>query len=95
MNLAKPPHQKYIFVCENERLDKQCCMPQGKLIREKLKQMVKERGYEQKIRVSRSGCLDLCSQGPSLLIMPDNSWYQNVDEFALEDVLLQALKDVK
>ncbi len=77
---TKAKFQKYIFVCENKREDgRVCCMPQGEKIREALKKLVKEQGLSDKIRVSRAGCLDVCEEGPNVLVMPDNIWYRKVD----------------
>jgi (2Fe-2S) ferredoxin len=73
MEITPSKFAKYIFVCENERpAGEACCQPEGTRIRESLKQLVKDRGLAAKIRVSRSGCHDVCAEGPSVLIMPDN-----------------------
>ena len=85
--MEKPPfpYQKIIFVCTNVREgDAICCSRGGsELIRDALKRYVKENGLNGKVRVSQSGCMDLCSQGPNLMIFPDGVWYKDV---RLEDV---------
>ena len=83
MEISTPRFQKYILVCENERETGACCNPLGILIREQLKKTVKERGLAGRVRVSRSGCLDVCAEGPNVLLMPDNIWFKRV---ALTDV---------
>ena len=65
-------------------------MPQGTQIREQLKKMVKERGLDASIRVSRSGCLDLCKDGPNVLLMPDNKWFAGVLPDNLEIIMREA-----
>ena len=55
----------------------------GEAILEKLKAAVKERGLKGRVRVSRSGCMDLCAQGPNVMVYPDHQWYSHV---TLEDV---------
>ncbi len=80
MQTSKPHFEKYIFVCENKREEGDCCAPQGERLRELLKKAVKERDLGGLIRVSRSGCLDVCSQGPNVLLMPDNIWFKKVEE---------------
>ncbi len=80
MELSRSEFKKYLFICENERAEGGCCMPGGAAIREALKAKVKAMGLDRKIRVSRSGCLDLCSEGPSVLLMPDNVWFKRVAE---------------
>ena len=90
MQTSAPAFQKYIFVCENERAEGRCCSPDGSKLRELLKQKVKERGLSEKIRVSRSGCLDVCSEGPNVLLMPDNLWFKHVDEASIDEILKKA-----
>lgn len=65
-------------------------MPAGVKIREELKKAVKERGLERTIRVSRTGCLDVCSEGPNVLLMPDNVWFKRVSKNDVEEILDQA-----
>ena len=94
METAASKFAKYIFVCENERAGEACCMPEGLKIRETLKELVKSRGLASKIRVSRAGCLDLCADGPSVVIMPDNIRLMRVSEADAEKILELALKGV-
>lgn len=90
-----PAFQKYIFVCENVRKDGVCCMPEGERIREELKSRVKASGLSSKIRVSRAGCLDVCGQGPNVLVMPDDRWYSGVAVQDVEAILAQTLRGVR
>ena len=92
MEAVSPRFEKYIFVCENERADGACCAPVGFKIREALKKAVKEQGLADRIRVSRSGCLDVCSEGPNVLLMPDNIWFKKVTEDDLKKILCEAVK---
>ena len=92
MDAAPGRHQKYLFVCENSRKEGACCMPEGERIREVLKQSMNERGLSSRIRVSRSGCLDLCADGPNVLLMPDNKWFRKVSLKNLDEIIQQAAK---
>ncbi len=65
-------------------------MPQGERIRELLKKSVKDAGLASSVRVSRAGCLDLCEQGPNVLLMPDNKWFSHVRENDLEEIMRAA-----
>ncbi len=87
MEVHKPRFKKYLFVCENTREKGSCCMPQGERLRESLKNRVKESGLSSSVRVSRSGCLDLCEQGPNVLLMPDNRWFSGVSEGDLDKIM--------
>ena len=87
MDKTPPAFKKYIFVCENEREIGACCNPLGAKLRERLKEMVKQSGFSKTIRVSRTGCLDSCAEGPNVLLMPDNIWFKRVNENDLEEII--------
>lgn len=73
------PYVKTVFVCTNVRTDGRaaCANPGrgGDKICEALKADVKRLGLKGRVRVARSGCLDLCAQGPNLFIYPDGVWH--------------------
>ena len=87
MERSKPAFEKYLLVCENSREEGDCCGPAAEKIREKLKAAVKDKGLSKTIRVSRTGCLDVCSEGPNVLLMPDNVWFKKVKESDIEEIL--------
>ena len=94
MNISSPAFQKYIFVCENKREEGACCARAGERIRELLKNAVEKKGLVSKIRVSRSGCLDVCEEGPNVVLMPDNVWFNEVGESDIPKILERALQGV-
>ena len=94
MNISKPQFEKYVFVCENHRDEGNCCAPQGFDLREALKKIIKDRGLAKKIRVSRSGCLDVCGEGPNVLLMPDNIWFKHVAEKDIEKIIEKAVQGI-
>ncbi len=84
------PHQKIIFVYTNQREpgERNCCANGGGcILRDKLKDMVKKRQLRSKIRVSQSGYMDKCEDGPNIMIFPDNIWLSHVQESDLETIL--------
>lgn len=76
------PYRKTVFVCTNTRADGRvaCANPGrgGERICAALKEEVKKAGLKGQVRVARSGCLDLCAQGPNLFIYPDGEWRSGV-----------------
>jgi (2Fe-2S) ferredoxin len=42
--------------------------------------------------VSATGCLKVCDRGPAIVIYPQNYWYGNVNEEAV-DAILDALEE--
>ncbi len=97
MELRKPAFTKYIFVCENVRENGEvCCGPHsmGKGYVERLKEAVKKQGLKGKIRVSRTGCLDVCAEGPNILVYPEGRWYCRVAEEELESIIQKEIRGV-
>lgn len=90
MKQQDPAFRKYIFICENVRKNGEvCCGPasMGKGYVERLKAYVKEHGLKKEIRISRSGCLDVCAEGPNIVVYPEGHWYSQVKEGDLEEFI--------
>lgn len=86
------PYKKFIFVCVNQRPpgERVCCANAGGLVLyARLKNMIKDRGLQGRIRVTKSGCLDRCEDGPNIMVFPDNVWYSHVAEADLEPLVAQ------
>ncbi len=85
MESAQSPYLKHIYICLNQRpAGEACCAARdGEAIKEKLKAYVKANGLKGTVRISGSGCMDLCAQGPNVMVEPDHQWYRQV---SLEDV---------
>jgi len=92
------PYRKSVFVCANLREDGRlaCANPGrgGDKLCEALQRAVKEAGLKGKVRVARSGCLDLCSQGPNLFIFPEGECYSGVREEDLPEILRKIASSV-
>ena len=95
MEKQKLPFRKHIFVCVNRREEGSAsCDPRGgSQIRDCLKQYVKDHGLKGKVRVSQSGCMDLCAQGPNVMVFPDNAWYSGVKVDDLPALIEEVLTD--
>ncbi len=78
------PFEKTVFVCTHSRTDGRasCANPgrAGDAICQALKVEVKNRGLKNKIRIARSGCLDLCAKGPNVFLYPENVWVSGLTE---------------
>ena len=72
-------YTKHIFVCTNQKdKDRKCCAQSGgEHYFHHLKSKLVELGLhgEGAIRVSKSGCLGRCSEGPCMVIYPEATWY--------------------
>lgn len=90
--MKKPSH--HIFVCSSFRVNgeaKGVCQKKdsGSLI-QYLEDEISDRGLD--ALVSTTGCLNLCNNGPVMMIYPDNYWYKEVNEEAIDEIL-DALED--
>ncbi len=67
----------HIFVCTNDRggARKSCADGESRRVRAALKREIHDRGWKGKVRVSQSGCLGLCGQGPNVLFYPQKIWF--------------------
>jgi (2Fe-2S) ferredoxin len=72
----------HIFVCCNRREPgsaRGCCDPQGsEALRGAFKAELKKRDLGQSVRANKSGCLDQCELGPTVVIYPQAIWYGGV-----------------
>lgn len=85
MEINKVPFEKIVFVCINQRQPNEVCCAQrdSEAIAAALKERIKARGLSRVVRVSKSGCQDLCAKGPNVMVFPDDTWYHGV---SLHDV---------
>lgn len=82
MNRKKVPYAKTLFVCVHVREEGRvaCANPGrgGLELCEALKDEVKKAGLKGTVRVARSGCLDLCEQGPNAFLYPSGEWFSGL-----------------
>ncbi len=84
---ALRPFRKLVLVCTNVREDgRECCAQRNAVdLHAKLKAAVKEVATD--VRVSKSGCLDNCSTGCTVVIMPDNIWLGQVADVDIPEIV--------
>ena len=94
------PYERTAFVCTNTRPEGEgrpaCGNPDrgGERLCELLKAEVKKAGLKGKLRVARSGCLDLCEKGPNIFVYPDGTWLSGVTEKDFPQVWEKIRKDL-
>jgi NADH:ubiquinone oxidoreductase subunit E len=91
MKSEKIPFRRTVFVCVNAREGGRvaCGNPGrgGLELCEALKDGVKKAGLKGKVRVARSGCLDLCEQGPNAFVYPSGEWLSGLTPADAEGIL--------
>lgn len=82
-----PKFTDHIFICCNQRQPghpRGCCDPEAsEALRNKFKAEIQARKLGPLVRANRSGCLDQCELGPTVVIYPQAIWYGGV---TLDDV---------
>lgn len=93
MKSERSPYLKHLYVCVNQRDNGETCCAQGPAqeIREKLKAYVKANGLTGKVRISQSGCMDLCAKGPNVMVYPDHQWYHHVTLADVDQIIAEHL----
>lgn len=85
-------YKQHVFLCTNQKAPgKTCCANTGgEPYFEYLKNKLLTLGLHGpgKIRVSKSGCLGRCSEGPCIVIYPEGIWYR-YSSFADIDAIVQ------
>ena len=91
MKSEKVPYRRTVFVCVNQRDGGRvaCGNPGrgGAELAEALKAGVKRLGLKGKVRVARSGCLDLCEKGPNAFCYPEGEWLSGLSPADAETIL--------
>jgi len=77
-----PPFRKHLFVCLHERPEGDprgdCTSKGSPALLKALKGALKARGLGDEIRAQKSGCLDNCEEGCSVVVYPEGVWYGHV-----------------
>lgn len=86
-------YKKHIFICTNERPPghpKGCCKEKGsEEILNALKKELAARGLKDEVRANKSGCLDACEFGVSIVVYPDAVWYGGVTKNDVKEIVEQ------
>lgn len=82
------PYDRQLFVCTYGAW---CKLDGSDAVRAAIKAKVKEAGASD-VRVTKSGCLGQCGNGPMAVLWPDNVWYhrlaaQDVDEIVRDHLV--------
>lgn len=91
-----PVPERQVLVCVNARLaghPKGSCAEKGsKELYDKLKAMLRKRGLHEKVMAQSTSCLKHCSQGITVAVQPDNTWYAKVKPEHLEELCVRHLE---
>jgi sirohydrochlorin ferrochelatase/(2Fe-2S) ferredoxin len=84
---AHRPLNKHVLVCGNADCADRGSVP---LIAE-LRRALKAVGRDKDIRVTRTGCMGRCGEGPTVAVYPDGVWYRGVREGDADELVREHL----
>jgi (2Fe-2S) ferredoxin len=74
-------------VRENNPENPGCGAKGGAALKDLLKKAANARGWKGKVRVSTSGCMGLCGEGPNILLHPQGIHFSAVTEADLDCIM--------
>lgn len=83
-------YKKHVFICTNQRAEgqrKSCGEECGMNLVREFKKQLKERQIDFPVRAQRSGCLDACEHGPSMVVYPEGVFYGGVKESDIGQII--------
>jgi len=89
--MQKPDH--HIFVCASFRgmeAKGKCIKKDSMQLIPYLEEELEDRGLN--AMVTTTGCLNLCDDGPVLIVYPQGHWYRKVESEAAVDAILDSLE---
>lgn len=96
-DLHLPAFERHVFVCHNVRPEgapRPCCTANGTSeLHTQLQQLAKAAGLAGKVRVNKSGCLDQCEHGPTVVVYPEGVWYGHVQPEDAAEIVAEHLVD--
>jgi (2Fe-2S) ferredoxin len=85
-----PKPERQVLVCVNARPPGHprgsCSQGGSDALFDSLRDMVRERGLDDRVMVNRTYCLKHCSKGPVVAVQPENVWYAGVDAADIEEI---------
>jgi (2Fe-2S) ferredoxin len=90
-----PAFERHVFVCHNVRpagAPRPSGTSDGKSeLHTQLQQLSKAAGLGERVRINKSGCLDQCEHGPTVVVYPDAVWYGGVRPEDADEIVTEHL----
>lgn len=89
-------YKKHIFICINQRPEGSrvsCGEGHGLALVAAFKKLIKDKGLNTEIRAQKTGCLEACEAGPSIVIYPEGVFYGNVQLEDVEELVTEHLEN--
>ena len=83
--------ERHVFVCTNHREPgsaRPSCTTDGRSeLHVVLKQKLDALGLKGRVRANKSGCLDQCEHGPTVVVYPEQVWYGHVQPSDVDEIV--------
>lgn len=89
-------YKKHVFVCTNQRPAgaRVCCgEAHGLALVAAFKKLIKDKGLNAEIRAQRTGCMETCELGPSVVVYPEGVFYGKVQLEDVEEIVSEHLEN--
>ncbi|WP_423148933.1 (2Fe-2S) ferredoxin domain-containing protein [Rubrolithibacter danxiaensis] len=89
-------YTKHIFICTNQRPAGSrisCGEEHGLALVAAFKKLIKDKGLNTEIRAQRTGCMETCELGPSVVVYPEGVFYGNVQLSDVEEIVNEHLEN--
>jgi (2Fe-2S) ferredoxin len=90
-----PVFERHVFVCHNTRPADaprpSCTANATSELHTQLQQLAKAAGLGGKVRINKSGCLDQCEHGPTVVVYPEAVWYGHVQPEDAAEIVAEHL----
>ncbi len=92
--LYKMKFEKHIFICTNQRPageKKSCGEACGLELVKEFKKQMKDNKLNGKMRAQKTGCLDACEYGPTVVVYPEGVYYGGVTPIDVSEIVNEHL----
>ena len=90
------PFDKHFVICTGKRCnDSDHGQDRGEAIQQELKDLNKTRGRKGAVRVCSVSCLDLCDDGPNMIVWPEGTLYSHLTRESAREAYEKEVRSMK
>ena len=94
--MSESYYRYHVFFCVNQREGGQpCCADKGAVaLRDYAKARIKALKLDGRgqVRINQAGCMDRCSQGPTIVVYPEGVWYSYAGQSDIDEIIEEHLR---
>ncbi|MXV52951.1 (2Fe-2S) ferredoxin domain-containing protein [Pedobacter sp. HMF7647] len=89
-------YKKHVFICTNQRPEGSrisCGEEHGLMLVAEFKKLIKNKNLNTEIRAQRTGCMETCELGPSVVVYPEGVFYGKVQMSDVAEIVNEHLEN--